>query len=281
MRSSVALALILLSLCYMVAAARIGPETGNAWLFGPEINSYKVMTTTFGTTVYQPADLTILAYVRNAIASFDLRCLSMPNQFDAYKMADTLQVSKRRLTVALILAIAIGLVVSIAIALMIWYAYGAGAKTDAWRTGMGRQPFDQLTDALKTPVKADVSGSMAIGAGFGITTLLMLLRMRLTWWALHPVGYAMANTSTMNQVRLPLLDCVACQTPRPALRWDAPLSAVAALLLRCHRRRLPRGRPDDAPRLLHRHQCLSRSTGENHPPLNRSFGPCEDRPTLL
>ena len=48
--------------------------------------------------VYQPADLTILAYVRNAIASFDLRCLSMPNQFDAYKMADTLQVSKRRMT---------------------------------------------------------------------------------------------------------------------------------------------------------------------------------------
>ena len=98
------------------------------------------MTTTFGTLVYTPADLTILAYVRNAIASFDLRCLSMPNQFDAYKMADTLQVSRRRLTAALLLAIVLGLIISIAIALMIWYAYGAGAKTDEWRTNMGRQP---------------------------------------------------------------------------------------------------------------------------------------------
>jgi hypothetical protein len=203
MRSSVAFTLIVLSLFYMIAAARIRAETGNAWLFGPEVDAYKVMTTSFGTTVYQPADLTILAYVRNAIASFDLRCLSMPNQFDAYKMADTLNVSKRRLTFALLLAIVIGIAVSIVIGLMIWYAYGAGAKADQWRTSMGRQPFDQLSDALKTPVKADLSGSLAIGAGFLITTALMLLRTHFTWWTLHPVGYAMANTSTMNQVWLP------------------------------------------------------------------------------
>jgi hypothetical protein len=31
----------------------------------------------------------------------------------------------------------------------------------------------------------------------------MLLRTRFTWWTLHPVGYAMANTSTMNQVWMP------------------------------------------------------------------------------
>src|SRR5207248_1973387 len=80
-------------------------ETGNAWLFGPDIDAYKLMTTTFGTLVYQPADLTVLAFVRNAIASYDLRCLSMPNQFDAYKMADALGVQKRRLTIALALAI--------------------------------------------------------------------------------------------------------------------------------------------------------------------------------
>ena len=85
------------------------------------------MTTTFGTTVYPPADLTILAYLRSAIANFDLRCLSMPNQFDAYKMADMLQVHKRRLTVAMVLAIVLGIAISFAIALMIWYAYGAGA----------------------------------------------------------------------------------------------------------------------------------------------------------
>lgn len=203
MRSSVALVLIVLSLLYMIAAARIRAETGNAWLFGPDVDAYKLMTTTFGTTVYHSADLTILAYVRNAIASFDLRCLSMPNQFDAYKMGDSLHVRKRRLTGALLLAIVCGIVVSFAIALMLWYAYGAGAKTDSWRTSMGRQPFDQLSDVLKTPLKTDVPGTFAVAFGFLITTALMLLRTRLTWFSFHPVGYAMANTNTMNQVWLP------------------------------------------------------------------------------
>ncbi len=203
MRAIVAVALIVLALLYMIAAARIRAETGNAWLVGPDVDAYKVMTTTFGTTVYTPADLTVLAYVRNAIASYDLRCISMPNQFDAYKMADALQTDRRRLTWALVLAIVVGIVISFAIALMIWHAFGAGARTDRWRTYMGREPFDQLADALKTPVKPDTSGTIAIGAGFTITAALMLLRTRLTWWVFHPVGYAMANTETMNSVWLP------------------------------------------------------------------------------
>lgn len=203
MRGTVAITLIVLALLYMVAAARIRAETGNAWLFGPDVDAYRVMTTTFGTTVYQPADLTILAYVRNAIANFDLRCLSMPNQFDACKMADAVHVNKRRLTLALLLAIVFGIIVSFSIALMIWYAYGADAKTDAWRTWMGQQPFNQLADVLKTPAKNDVSGTIAIGFGFLITAALMYLRTLFTWWIFHPVGYAMANTPTMNQVWLP------------------------------------------------------------------------------
>jgi len=203
MRSTVAITLIVLSLLYMIAAARIRAETGNAWLFGPNVDAYKLMTTTFGTTLYQPADLTILAYLHSAIASYDLRCISMPNQFDAYKMADSLNVERRRLTVAMVLAILLGIVVSIAIALMIWYSFGAGAKTDSWRTWMGRQPFDQLADTLKTPAKPDFNGSLAVVIGFVVTALLMVLRARYTWWIWHPVGYAMANTNTMNQVWLP------------------------------------------------------------------------------
>lgn len=203
MRPWVAVAVLVLSFLYMIAAARIRAETGNAWLFGPDVDAYRLMTTTFGTTVYTPADLTVLAYLRSAIASFDLRCLSMPNQSDAYKMADMIGASKRRLTRALILAIVLGVVISFAIALMIWYSYGAGAKTDTWRTYMGRQPFDQLRDALVTPVKTDLPGTMAAGAGFAVTTALLLLRAQFTWWVFHPVGYAIANTPTMNQVWLP------------------------------------------------------------------------------
>ena len=44
---------------------------------------------------------------------------------------------------------------------------------------------------------------LAAISGFLITAALMALRARFTWWSLHPVGYAMANTNTMNQGWLP------------------------------------------------------------------------------
>jgi len=228
MRPSVAIAVLLLALCYFTAAARIRAETGNAWLFGPDVDAYKLMTTTLGTTVYTPADLTVLAYLRTAVASYDLRCLSMPNQSDAYKMADSIGVHKRRLTWALVLAIVLGIAASFAIALMIWYANGAGAKTDSWRTYMGRQPFDQLGDTLNTPVKMDVPGTVAVGAGMAITTLLMLLRTQFTWWVFHPVGYAIANTPTMNQVWMPFF-----------LAWLAKVVVLRYGGMALYRRSLP------------------------------------------
>jgi hypothetical protein len=228
MRPVVAVAALLLSFLYMIAAARIRAETGNAWLFGPDVDAYRLMTTTFGTTVYTPADLTVLAYLRSAIASFDLRCLSMPNQSDAYKMADALGASKRKLTWALILAIVLGVVISFAIALMIWYHYGAGAKTDSWRTYMGRQPFDQLKDALSTPVKTDLPGTLAAGAGFAVTTALLLLRAQFTWWVFHPVGYAIANTPTMNQIWLPFF-----------IAWIAKIVVLRYGGIRLYRQSLP------------------------------------------
>ena len=203
MRGPVAIVLIVLSLLYTLAATRIRAETGNAWLFGPTADVHRLMTATFGTAVYHPADLTALAYVRNIIASSELRCLTMPNQLDAYKMADGIGVNKRRLTFALLLAIVLGVAVSFAIGLMIWYGYGANAKTDSWRTYMGRMPFDSLSDTLGSPVKPDITGTIATGGGFLITVSLMLLRIRFLWWPFHPVGYAMANTNTMNQLWLP------------------------------------------------------------------------------
>ncbi|MDE2126673.1 MAG: hypothetical protein KGJ62_08790 [Armatimonadetes bacterium] len=203
MRGWVAATLIGLAFMYIVAAARIRAETGNAWLFGPQVDAYHALTSFSGSLVYTPAELTAMAYVRNAVASFDLRCLTMPNQFDAYKMADDMRVNKRRLTVALSLAIGIGIAVSFAIALVIWYRFGAGAKTEQWRTSMGRLPFDQLSSVLSSPIRPDIRGNYAVAAGFLITSALMVARMRIDGWMLSPVGYAMANTPTMNQVWLP------------------------------------------------------------------------------
>ena len=203
MQPIVAAALIVLALAYMVAATRIRAETGNAWLFGPEVDVNHLMTRTLGTGFLTPADLTILAFMRPAVANFDLRGLAMPHQFDAFKMADAVGASRRRLFGAVCIGTALGLTVSFAIALMVWHGFGAEAKTDAWRTSQGRVPFDNLVSLLRNPVPPDPRGIGAVGFGFAVTATLMAFRTYFVWWPLHPVGYAMANTGTMNTTWLP------------------------------------------------------------------------------
>jgi hypothetical protein len=205
MQPIVAVGLIFLALCSMIAATRIRAETGNAWLFGPEVDVNHLMTRTLGTGLLTPQDLTALAYLRPVVGNFDMRCLPMPHQFEALKMADAVGASRRRLFGAILLGTAIGFVVTFSIALMIWHGYGAEAKTDAWRTGQGRVPFDNLVSLLRNPVAADGRGIVAIGFGFAVTAGLMALRTVLPWWPLHAVGYAMANTNTMSSTWLPFL----------------------------------------------------------------------------
>lgn len=210
MRFWVAIVFFLVALAYWLAATRIRAETGNAWLFGPEVDANRLLTTSLGTAIYLPGDLTTMAFLRS-VSSFDLRCITMPHALDGFKMADGVGISPRRLVLPMVLAVVIGAVATFWIALVIWYQYGALAKTDAWRTLQGRQPFEMLAGYLTTPVKPDRAGSLAVAAGFAITSALTFLRMRLTWWPFHPVGYALANTPTMASTWVPFLIAWLCK----------------------------------------------------------------------
>lgn len=205
MQPILAFLLVTLGLIYMVAATRIRAETGNAWLFGPDVDVNHLMTRTLGTGFLTPQDLTVLAYMRPAIGNFDMRCMPMPHQFDAMKMADTAGVSRRRLLWAICFGTIFGLTASFIIALTIWHGYGAEAKTDAWRTSQGRVPFDNLVSLLRNPLQPDWRGMLAIGFGFLFTAFLMVMRGYFLWWPFHPVGYAIANTNTMSSTWLPFL----------------------------------------------------------------------------
>lgn len=205
MQPLIAALLVVLALCYMVAATRIRAETGNAWLFGPEVDVNHLLTRTFGTGLLTPADLTVLAFMRPVLGNFDMRCLPMPHHLEALKLAESVGASRRKVFAAIATATVLGLISSFAIALMLWHGYGAEAKTDAWRTSMGRQPFDNLVALMRNPVAPDLRGLAAIGFGFAFTAGMMFLRARFLWWPLHPVGYAMANTNTMTSTWLPFL----------------------------------------------------------------------------
>ncbi len=191
-----------LSFVYMTAATRIRAETGNAWLFGPTVDPHTLMTRTFGPRIFSPKDLTIMAYLRN-ISSYDLRCLAMPHQLDGFKMAREAGLDVKRLSATMLSAAAVALPAAFLIGLFIWYRFGALGECDTWRTLMGRKPFDALAAELTNPLPPDGLGTGFVAGGLVVMVALYTLRMHLSWWPLHPVGYAMANTQTMAPLWMP------------------------------------------------------------------------------
>lgn len=204
MRFVTALSLLSLSLLYMAAATRLRAEIGNAWLFGPQVDPNTIVTTTLGTTALKPRELTVMAFLRN-ITTFDLRCLPMPHQLDAVKFARVLGLPLRRLHWALVLGSALAAPFAFVSVVKLLYQLGAAAKADAWRIYMGRQPFHQLEGYLRQPLSPDWREIAAIGVGFAFTVGLTALRAHLLSLPLHPFGYAIANTETMNKTWLPFM----------------------------------------------------------------------------
>lgn len=221
--------LILLSIAfsYMIAATRVRAETGNAWLFGPQVDPHILTTTAFGTRSFSLRDLTIMAYLRS-ITTFDLRCLSMPHQLDGFKMAESAGINQGKLLKAMVWSISIGIIFSFWSGLFIWHRYGALARTDVWRTMMGMQPFVELQGELDNPSKPDTYGLAFVVIGALFTWFLSLMRSRFLWWPFHPVGYAMANTFTMAQLWMPF-----------ALAWLAKSLLIRYGGIRVYRRWQP------------------------------------------
>ncbi len=219
MGMSMPVLLLGLSLVYLVAATRVRAETGNAWLFGPRVDPQTLIVTTLGSRNILPRDLTIMAYLAS-ISSFDLRCVSMPHQLDAYKMAQARDISRPAMTWSLVVALAVGIPVAFWGALVVWHHVGALAKGDTWRTMMGKTPFDQLQGYLQAPQGADLLGLLFVAGGLLVTVGLFCLRTNLTAWPLHPVGYAVANTASMRNQWFPFV--LAWALKSAVLRYGGP-----------------------------------------------------------
>jgi len=211
---------------YLIAATRIRAEAGNAWLFGPEVDPNTLVTESLG-AVLRPVDLTVMAYLRS-VTTFDMRCVSMPHQLDGFRMGMAAGIPLRQLAWAMLVAIALAITVAFWSGLGVWYALGAEAKTDLWRTQMGEQPFIQLHSLLASPRHLDF-GAMAFDlVGLAVACWLTLARTRLPWFPLHPVGYAMANTFAYRQTPVPFF--LAWLTKSAVLRYGG---------IRLYRRSLP------------------------------------------
>ncbi len=206
----VAAAYLGIYLVFATTITRLRAEAGPAWVFGPDSNALNTIVQPIGTGMFSRQNLVALAYFH--WFSLEMRCCPMAVQVESMKMAQTVRIRQRVMTLVLLGAIVMGIAVGFLACLKVWYTYGAGtAKTEPWRTHMGRAPFDIVTNYIRNPSRFDPAGIMAMLFGSAMVFFLSFMRSKFIWFPFHPAGYVLANTNTMYWLWCPFLIAWLCK----------------------------------------------------------------------
>jgi hypothetical protein len=79
----------------------------------------------------------------------------------------------------------------------IWAYLHAGYKQGG-PSGYGFQPFDRLQNWLYNPTQPEIASGIGVGVGLVSSIVLASMRMRFIWWSLHPAGFAVSSSWSMN-----------------------------------------------------------------------------------
>lgn len=203
----VAPALFALYFLFSVTFTRVRAEAGLPWGYQPYMTPHGLLLDVGGRKGYDLNSLTALAYFR--WFDMDYRCNAMPHQLEAMKIANSTgpqRMNGRHLYAVIVWATLIGILSSWWAVLSIYYAHGAAtANVNNWRTGVGSDSFNALADWIKNPTPFDASRLYGVLGGSLFTGFLMVMRTRFLWWPFHPVGYVIAETSTMGWLWCPTL----------------------------------------------------------------------------
>lgn len=190
---------------YVLAGARARAEAGGVWTFSPLTwTPGRVAFELSGAPRLEPRGL--VAFGLSDLVHIDIRGQSLPYLMEALKLTDAQGIPARTLLRAVaafsLTALAFGWLFS----LPHFYELGAAtAKSNGYivtKTQVGMKEMHQL--AGRTP-GFDVPGLAGLGFGALFVGLLAFLRLRFVGFPLHPVGYVLGTTLTMNAFFLPTL----------------------------------------------------------------------------
>ncbi len=163
-----------------------------------------VLGNTFRTSLVGARSLTVASMFFGI--SRGMRSIPFPHQVEGLKLMDRCGGSQRRLWYAMCGMLAFATLAAWLLYLQVCYQYGAVAKMKEysdWRTG---ETFGQLMNWLEQP-NAGTQWQRVIPTLLGLVFYLvaMTLKMRVSWWPIHPIGFALSTTWYMHHMWCPLL----------------------------------------------------------------------------
>jgi len=192
---------VALYLFIAVAITRVRAE------LGPPVQDFPsplpLLTNTVGARNFSPRDLTPLAYLSWNTRIF--RAHPMPQQLEAFRIAERARGSLSGMSAALIIAGVFGALASFWAYLHLAYWYGASARMREFLLYSAIEAFGHVRSGLGSQQGFNPGAAVAILVGLAFAAGSMMLRTRLVWWPFHPIGFAMAGNYSTNWFWLPLL----------------------------------------------------------------------------
>jgi hypothetical protein len=198
----VAILFVLVYLCCALTLARIVSEAGAGWAWAPQWSPAAFTSDAFGANHLSHQNLAVLHGYTNWM--LDMRDNPMPQQSQSLKLGQEAGVSPRRFLGPLVWAALFGVLCAFWAHLHIYYLYGAAsAKVRPALVSGATGPARQAAALISTPTPRDFSGMTAVAFGVLLAGVFSYLRQRFVWWPFHPLGYALATTSSMDYMWFP------------------------------------------------------------------------------
>ncbi len=177
--------------------SRLMAEGGVTWILAPILPDKLIFGLIGSSGVPQVTITRLTLHVQHMR---DTRQMIAPAIMETGKLRDRSGVSETSFYLLLFAGISIALIVGTASALPILYGHGALSlmpNSDGLMMSASVVPLtavNQASSRLLHPIAASPGGAGGVLAGAAITIALSILRVRLSWWPLHPLGYALTGT---------------------------------------------------------------------------------------
>ena len=163
--------------------------------FGPPsheilgLDPARLMTTIFGSRLVGTGNLTIISFY------YWLNRLNvshpMPNQLEAFKIAERTRINCQHLIWVMMLSIILGTLASFWAFLHLMYKVGA-LSVHGYIIGIGNEVFGRRLERwINNPIAPKIIGTQSMIIGASMTSILYFLRHQYIWWPFHPIGYVM------------------------------------------------------------------------------------------
>ncbi len=121
-----------------------------------------------------------------------------PHDMEGYKLAQLTGITSRSISKAMFLAVVVGAIICFWALLHVLYVHGYSGKIagDAFSS----EAWNKMNSWMVFPRRPRIAATMATVVGLVFSLLLGAMRMRFTWWAWHPVGYATSTSWSMDRL---------------------------------------------------------------------------------